>query len=347
MQSAAISFLYLYLSLESKYAPGAVYTMRSTIPIGAGLGSSASIAVCLSAALQLQTGMLARPFYGLLAHECQLQLQRINNWAFVGEMCIHGDPSGVDNTVATGGKAVLFKRRNYGEPPLVTQIEKYSVNLAVILVTNSSSFPELPLLLVNTKHPRRTAEQVSNVKSLLDSHSLIVQSLLDTVGHITTEAHRVLSDPTFTLHPGSPGVTQLGELIRINHGLLVSLGVSHPKLEHIRELIDYAGVGWTKLTGAGGGGCSITLLKPGSQKHVLEDLNDRLISAGYEKHETTLGGPGVGVLWPAVIKSKNGGTQITEELFLSATTVNELESLVGVDLTRKSNGWKFWNKEFK
>lgn len=122
LQNAATSFLYLFLMIGSKHSSGAIYTLRSTIPIGAGLGSSASIAVCLSAALQLQTGSLAMPFSGMMPHETELQLKRVNDWAFVGEMCIHGNPSGVDNTVATGGKAVLFRRNDYEQPPDVTHL---------------------------------------------------------------------------------------------------------------------------------------------------------------------------------------------------------------------------------
>lgn len=125
LQAAATSFLYLFLMIGSRFSPGAIYTLRSTIPIGAGLGSSASIAVCLSAALQLQNGTLAKPFNGMMPHETQLQLKRVNNWAFVGEMCIHGNPSGVDNTVATGGKAVFFKRNDYAQPPEVTHLKEY------------------------------------------------------------------------------------------------------------------------------------------------------------------------------------------------------------------------------
>lgn len=124
LQTSAAAFLYLYLMLGSKHAPASIYTLRSTIPIGAGLGSSASISVCLSTALQLQMGTLTTPFNGMTSNETQLQLKRINNWAFVGEMCIHGNPSGVDNTVATGGKAVLFKRMDYSLPPQVTHISK-------------------------------------------------------------------------------------------------------------------------------------------------------------------------------------------------------------------------------
>ncbi|KAL7268036.1 Mevalonate kinase [Rhizina undulata] len=325
LQAAASSFLYLFLTLGSQHAPASIWTLRSTIPIGAGLGSSASIAVCISAALQLQMGTLAVPFEGMTPHEIQLQLQRVNNWAFVGEMCNHGNPSGVDNTVATGGKAVLFKRRDYSLPPEVTHLR---------------NFPELPLLLVNTKQPRRTAEQVANVRALMDSHPDITGLMLDTIDKITLEAHAIISSPDFSNAPGSSSLVRLGELIRINHGLLVSLGVSHPKLERIRELIDYSGIGWTKLTGAGGGGCSITLMKHNVKPQVLTELDDKLANEGFEKYTTTLGGDGVGVLWPAVI----GTREITEELFLALEGQEGVEKLVGVNTVGENAGWRFWKE---
>lgn len=205
------------------------------------------------------------------------------------------------------------------------------------------SFPELPLLLVDTRQPRRTAEQVANVRNMLNAHPEITQSMLDTIDRITAEAHDVISDPDFSSFAGSPSLARLGELIRINHGLLVSLGVSHPKLERIRELIDHTGIGWTKLTGAGGGGCSITLLKPKVKANILEELDSKLRMEGFEKYQTTLGGDGVGVLWPAVVGGSE--TEITQEMFLGAEGVEGVEALVGVGAIGKGiKGWRFWRE---
>lgn len=198
---------------------------------------------------------------------------------------------------------------------------------------------------MNTKHPRRTAEQVANVRNLLSNHEDITQSLLDTIDRITVEVHNIISDPGFSSHAGSPHLVRLGELIRINHGLLVSLGVSHPKLERIRELIDYTGIGWTKLTGAGGGGCSITLLRPSVKQSILDELNVKLSNEGFEKYETTLGGDGVGVLWPAVIKVEDKEVEITQEMFLAAVGMEGVEDLAGVSAVGKgSMGWRFWRE---
>lgn len=135
----AAAFLYLLLSLGSPQSSGFIYTLRSTIPIGAGLGSSASICVCLSTALLLQSRTVAGPHTDQPRNEAEMQIEHINHWAYVGELCIHGDPSGVDNTVLSSGKAVLFQKNLAGGSSSVTTLP---------------SFPQLRFLLVDTHQPR-------------------------------------------------------------------------------------------------------------------------------------------------------------------------------------------------
>lgn len=328
-QSAASAFLYLFLSLSSQSSSACVYTLRSTIPIGAGLGSSASICVCLSAALLLQIRILAGPHRDQPKAEAELQLERINRWAFVGEMCIHGNPSGVDNTVSSGGKAVVFKREDYQKPPIVTSLR---------------NFPELPLMLVNTRQSRSTAIEVAKVCALKKAHPVVTDLMLESIDKVTESAHQLLSSSS-SKHHDEAFLQHLGELIRINHGLLVSLGVSHPRLERIRELVDHAGIGWTKLTGAGGGGCAITMLRPDVDANVFKQLQSRLVSEEFEIYETTLGGDGVGVLWPAVLKNgtdEEGGEEIDQDKFLNAIGNDGVEKLVGVGVEERREGWQFW-----
>jgi mevalonate kinase len=284
-----------------------------------------------------------------------LQIERINRWAFVGECCIHGNPSGVDNTVSSGGKAVLFQRKDYSKPPVVKPLR---------------DFPELPLLLVNTKQSRSTATEVAKVAALKKRHPQITEDILDAIDKCTRSAYELIMNDDFDAEDPA-ALSHLGDLITVNHGLLVSLGVSHPKLERIRALIDHAGIGWTKLTGAGGGGCAITIIKPPSllptetadalpslgsgrrrsKSTVLHDLERQLEREGFERFATTLGGDGVGVLWPAVLHNgsgEEGGEDIDQDKFLNAVGNEGIESLVGVcgldggraDVVRE--GWKFW-----
>ncbi|MCJ1292002.1 Mevalonate kinase [Xylographa carneopallida] len=327
-QAAASCFLYLFLSLGSQAFPGCIYTLRSTLPIGAGLGSSASVSVCISSALLLQIRTLAGPHPDQPRKESEVQIERINRWAFVGEMCIHGNPSGVDNTVAAYGKAVIFKREDYGKPPYVQSMR---------------NFPELPLLLVNTRHARSTAVEVAKVGALKNTQPVVTGLILEAIDKITESAHEMLSAPGFD-QSNHDSLKVVGELLNFNHGLLVSLGVSHPRLERIRELVDTLGCGWTKLTGAGGGGCAITLLRPGAKAEELKDLETRLDAENFERFETTLGGDGVGVLWPAVLKNgtEEGGEEIDQDKFLNAEGREGVERLVGVSGHQNREGWKFW-----
>lgn len=334
-ERSASAFLYLFLSLGSKSFPACLYTLRSTIPIGAGLGSSASISVCLSAALLLQVRTLAGPHPDQPSEEARLQVERINRWAFVSEMCIHGNPSGIDNTVATQGKAVFFQRTDYDKPPSVRPLW---------------DFPELPLLLVDTKQAKSTAFEVAKVGTLNKTHPDLVGSILDAMGKVTTTVADLIEEEDFDA-TDEEDLRRVGELMTINHGLLVSLGVSHPRLERIRELVDHEGIGWTKLTGAGGGGCSITLLRPELPIERLNKLEAQLEEENYQKFETTLGGDGVGVLWPAVLKNgteedEQGGMEIDLEKFLNAEGTEGVERLVGVHgHGGEREGWKFWRVE--
>jgi len=334
-KSSALAALYLFLSLGSKSFPGCLYTLRSTIPIGAGLGSSASISVCLAAAILNQMRILSGPHPDQPPEEARLQIERINRWAFVSEMCIHGNPSGIDNTVATQGKAVVFQRTDYSKPPTVRPLW---------------DFPELPLLLVDTRQPKSTANEVAKVGKLRERHPKLVGSILDAIDRISVQAAELMEDEDFD-EEDDACLSKAGELFSINHGLLVSLGVSHPRLERVRELVDHEGIGWTKLTGAGGGGCSITLLRPDVPTAKMERLERRLEEENYAQFETTLGGDGVGVLWPAILKNgteedEEGGMEIDVERFLNAEGVEGVEKLVGVHgHGGESEGWKFWRVE--
>ena len=349
-QGAAAAFLYLFLSLGSENSQPCIYTLRSTIPIGAGLGSSASVSVCFSTALLIQCRALSGPHPDQMSKEAEEQLERINRWAFVGELLIHGNPSGVDNTVATNGHAVLFQRKDYSRPPQVSILR---------------DFPELPLLLVDTCQPKSTAAEVAKVGALKKAHPAVMDNILNAIDSITRSAHDIITNSDFEDN-SEDSIKHLGELMSVNHGLLTSLGVSHPKLERLRYLVDQAGVGWTKLTGAGGGGCAITLLRPTSvstqgeqngdtdqlngeaayssagpasrsSASRLRELEGQLEEEGFKKFQTTLGGDGVGVLYPAVLN----GEEIDLDMFLTAEGSEGIEELVGGS-NDEEGAWSYW-----
>jgi mevalonate kinase len=58
-----------------------------------------------------------------------------------------------------------------------------------------------------------------------------------------------------------------------NHKYLVTLGVSHPSLETVKEKTAIPHGLTTKLTGAGGGGCAVTLIPDGKPPIIEGRIN--------------------------------------------------------------------------
>jgi mevalonate kinase len=314
-------FLYLYCNLCNRDLPGMSFYIRSTLPIGAGLGSSASTAVCLASALAVLGGHVPNPHLGL-KDKFEVQETRygqfINDWSLMGEKCFHGNPSGIDNAVATFGGAVMFQRMKNPATPSVR--------------TTMRNFPALKLLLTNTKVPRSTAELVAGVGKINDVYPKISEGILSAIEHISTDAYQIMAQPFF----GQEERQTLRQLVNLNHGLLVALGVSHPALEKIKIIGDTYAIGATKLTGAGGGGCAITLVNDDIPESVIQNVMTEFENEGFESFETSLGGKGAGLL---TLKDCSDSRVFSPEIFASFTKRSEIEEALGL---QKVPNWKFW-----
>uniref|UniRef100_A0A3Q3AXX9 Mevalonate kinase n=1 Tax=Kryptolebias marmoratus TaxID=37003 RepID=A0A3Q3AXX9_KRYMA len=245
--TATLAFLYIYLSLfRSGELPSLTVTAWSELPTGAGLGSSAAYSVCLAAALLCAGGTITSPLkeWEHTARWCQEDLELINSWAFQGELIIHGNPSGVDNAVGTWGGMLRF--------------------LAGKIIP-LSRVPLLRILLTNTKVPRSTKVLVARVKDRINKFPSIMIPVLDSVDAISCTCEKVLTDMTCEPITGEH-YNVLEELIDINQHHLNVMSVGHPALDTLCRVTLAKGL-HSKLTGAGGGGCGITLLRPVSRGH--------------------------------------------------------------------------------
>jgi len=84
--------------------------VSSNLPASAGLGSSAAFAVTLVSSLLRLSGRIADPGQLSFNRWDDIDLEIINSWAFIAEKVIHGNPSGVDNSVSTYGKILIGSR---------------------------------------------------------------------------------------------------------------------------------------------------------------------------------------------------------------------------------------------
>ncbi|KAE8634265.1 hypothetical protein XENTR_v10002246 [Xenopus tropicalis] len=274
---AVLAFLYLYLSIFGRDLPSVDVVVWSQLPTGAGLGSSAAYCVCLAAAMLTYCGRIADPMReeAKTSRWSQTELDLINQWAFQGEKVIHGNPSGVDNAVGTWGGALQYQSGR------ITPIERV---------------PMLHILLTNTKVPRSTKVLVAGVKEKLLKFPDIIEPVLSSIHAISQECQRVLKEMTAGLSMDHYSV--LEELIDINQHHLNVIGVGHPSLNTICRVTAERGL-HSKLTGAGGGGCAVTLLRPDTDHTVVEAVKQELTDCGFQCWETSIGALGVSVHLPS------------------------------------------------
>jgi mevalonate kinase len=81
------------------------FNIETQIPLAAGLGSSASLAVAAASCILVTSTQRATN------QGCDLEA--INSLAYKAEQLVHGKPSGIDNTVATYGGLLSYKQRTF------------------------------------------------------------------------------------------------------------------------------------------------------------------------------------------------------------------------------------------
>ncbi|XP_051888306.1 mevalonate kinase isoform X2 [Pristis pectinata] len=283
MSLSILCFLYLYgaISTSNSQLPSVDIVVWSEIPIGAGLGSSAAYCVCLAAALLTASGAITCPDLQEkdIAKWNDAELELINKWAFQGEKLIHGNPSGVDNAVGTWGGVL-----------------RYHAGKIIPL----SRVPTLRILLTNTKVSRSTKVLVARVKDKLNKLPSVIKPVLDSIDAISCECECILA----AIASGSDineHYTILEELIDINQHHLNAIGVGHSSLDRLCQVTAAYGL-HSKLTGAGGGGCGLTLLRPDTSPSVVEASKRALKDFGYDCWETNIGGSGVSLQSPSSLQ---------------------------------------------
>ena len=111
VERSILAICYLFCNLTASPIDGVSFdvklSVKSDIPIGAGLGSSAAFSVASSAAVHV-----IRHFKSGGGEFCA-DCDAINRWAFELEKMFHATPSGVDNSVCTRGGIVRFQSGRY------------------------------------------------------------------------------------------------------------------------------------------------------------------------------------------------------------------------------------------
>ncbi len=200
--------------------------ISSSIPIAAGLGSSAALAVAITKGISQFLGTY-------------LSNDEINALAYKSEKVQHGSPSGIDNSVITFGKPILFRKT---EP--ISQIEIKS---------------SIHIILADTGKRILTKEVVALVKQNLEKEPEFFKPILAEIGDVVEEAAKALLYGE---------IKKIGNLMVRNHIALKKLRVSSIELDRLVESALKNGAFGAKLCGGGKGGYIVAICEPASCERV-------------------------------------------------------------------------------
>ena len=89
-------------------------------------------------------------------------------------------------------------------------------------------------------------------------------------------------------------ISIMKELFKLNHGMLISVGVGHSNISHIDSICAKYDLNGFKLTGAGGGGCAILPLDADTENNArLDNVKQVLTRNGYNYFITQIGKSGL------------------------------------------------------
>jgi len=189
------------------------------VPRGMGMGGSAALAVAIIRALDIH-------------YRLGLSDEEVNELAYQSEQIAHGKPSGIDNTLATYGKPLVFRM---GNPPLVEPL-----NIGA----------PLQIVVGRTRTEGLTAKTVQNVREARERQPKLYEKIFDDIDALVLQAVAAVQ---------ANDIQTLGELMNVCQGLLNALQVSTPEIERLIGIARRAGALGAKLTGGGGGGAVIAL----------------------------------------------------------------------------------------
>ncbi len=135
--------------------------INSTVPVGAGLGSSAAVIAATTAA----TGAIL---------DVKLSKEDILRITFAAEKIVHGTPSGVDPAISTMGGTMLFQM-DTGFKPLEVKTD-------------------IPLIIGDTGVGRSTRVQVEKVRDLVDKYPRVTEPFMKAACEIVSRAIDALKE---------------------------------------------------------------------------------------------------------------------------------------------------------
>ena len=220
-----------------------------TLPGFSGLGASAASSVAIARAIAQELHM-------------KVTDEKINQVAYEAEKAYAGTPSGIDNTAATYGGLMWFKKNMAGGQD---KVEHLSIEAPVEIVIGSTG-------------------KVANTKAMVEGVAERKQKNPQKYNLIFKRAEELAYEGRAALE--FYNLKKIGELMNENHRLLQEIEVSSKELDLLVDAARKQGAYGAKLTGGGGGGC-MTALTPG--KELQGKVASAIKNLGFEVLSTKIG----------------------------------------------------------
>jgi len=229
--------------------------IKSKIPVGAGMGSSAALAVSLVGAL---LAWLNKPW----------NLSLINELAYEAEKFKHVNSSGSDPTIATFGGLLWYRKEL-----------DFLKSFLVLSFKIPASFA--PFVLVQTGRAETTGDLVSFVGKLKQQKPKAINEAFNEIEQITKGMTQAIHDEN---------ETNFRKLIKLNQRLLEKIGVVSELTKKFIGDVENVG-GAAKISGAGGrkSGSGIVICSH-DRPQIIEKIAQKY---GFPTFQTKLGKPGV------------------------------------------------------
>jgi mevalonate kinase len=247
-QKESIERMLKTMGINPEKAPLKIW-LGGNLPSFSGIGASAASSVAIARAI-------AEEF------EMRLSNEKINEIAYEAEKAYAGTPSGIDNTAATYGGLIWFKRNLSGGP---NTIEKLSIRQPVEIVIGNTG------IVADTK------EMVAGVAERKKRNPEKYNPLFKQAEELAFTARKALEG--FNL-------IKVGKLMNENHRILQEIEVSCKELDHLVNLARERGAFGAKLTGGGGGGCMVALTP---SKELQEAVATAMEKEGFKVLKTRIG----------------------------------------------------------
>lgn len=245
-QQESLQRIFKFMNIDTEHNHFKI-TLGGDLTAASGVGASAASCAAIARAFSEELGL-------------NYSDEQVNQTAYEGEKGYHGTPSGIDNTAATYGGLIWYKRG--GESQIMDRMKL--MKPVEVVMGNTGIVADTKIVVADVKERKeKAAEKYTQIFKNADE--------------LVQEARKQLI--AFDL-------PKLGLSMNKNHEMLQQIGVSCNELDVLVDLARDNGALGAKMTGTGRGGYMVALTP---SQELQERVAVEIERKGFQALRTTIG----------------------------------------------------------